>query len=308
MPTAEFMCQNGEIVAYGDARVHAFSGVVKYGAGVFEGLRGYWSEAENELYVFRLDEHIERLRFGMRMMRFDEVYEAGYLKDCILRMLRANELRENVHIRVIAYLDGDDELPALGPVGLIAGAVPRPPAKNVAAGIHVCVSSWQRIADNAMPPRVKCTGNYVNNRAAEMEARRDGYDGVLMLTAAGKVSEGSGACLFIVRDGVLHTPDLASDILESITRDTVIRTSGDAGCGEVVERAIDRSELHACQEMFWCGSGQEVVPILSVDRMPVGDGEVGPLTRRIQDHYFRMARGEIGCPEGWLTPVWNTGR
>lgn len=308
MPTAELMCHNGEIVAYGDARVHAFSGVVKYGAGVFEGLRAYWSEADGELYVFRLDEHVERLRFGMRMMRFAEIYAADHLRDCILRMLRANELRENVHIRIIAYLDGDDELAATGPVGLIAGAVPRPQAKNVASGIHVRVGSWQRLADNAMPPRVKCTGNYVNNRAAEMEARRDGYDGVIMLTAAGKVSEGSGACLFIVRDGVLHTPDLASDILESITRDTVIQIAGEAGCGTVRERTIDRSELHACTEAFWCGSGQEVVPILSVDRMAVGDGSVGPLTKRIQDHYFRLVRGEIAGPDGWLTPVWGTDR
>ena len=139
-----------------------------------------------------------------------------------------------------------------------------------------------------------------------MEARRDGYDGVIMLTAAGKVSEGSGACLFIVRDGVLHTPDLASDILESITRDTVIQIAGEAGCGAVRERTIDRSELHACDEAFWCGSGQEVVPILSVDRMAVGDGSVGPLTKRIQNHYFGLVRGEIDGPEGWLTPVWRT--
>jgi len=307
MPTAAFMCHNGEIVAYGDARLHAFSGVVKYGAGVFEGLRAYWSEAAGELYMFRLDEHVERLRFGMRMMRFAEVYAAGHLRDCILRMLRANELRENAHIRIIAYLDGDDELAATGPVGLIAGAVPRPQAGNVAAGIHVRVGSWLRIADNAMPPRVKCTGNYVNNRTAELEARRDGYDGVIMLTAAGKVSEGSGACLFIARDGVLHTPDLASDILESITRDTVMQIAEEASCGTVRERAIDRSELYACEEAFWCGSGQEVVPILSVDRMAVGDGTVGPITKRIQDSYFRTVRGEIEHRKHWLTPVWQAG-
>ena len=140
-------------------------------------------------------------------------------------MLRANDLRENVHIRLIAYLGGDDELAQTGPVGLIAGALPRGSPKGVTSGIHVRVGSWARLADNALPPRVKCTGNYVNNRAAEIEARQDGYDGVIMLTAAGKVSEGSGACLFLARNGRLHTPDLASDILESITRDTLIRRS-----------------------------------------------------------------------------------
>ena len=303
--TARFMCLNGEIVAYEDARLHAFSGVVKYGAGVFEGIRAYWSAADRELYVFRLPEHVERMRFGMRVMRFSEVYDAAYLTDCVLRMLRANDLRENVHIRVIAFLDGDDELSAAGPVGLIAGAVPRPSAKSIAAGIHVRVGTWARLADNALPPRVKCTGNYVNNRAAEMEAKRDGYDGVIMLTAAGKVSEGSGACLFVVRQGVLHTPDVASDILESVTRDTVIRLAPEvAGGTPVVERAIDRTELYACEEAFWCGSGQEIVPILSVDRLPVGDGKVGPITRALQEAYIKVVRGDTAGHREWLTPVW----
>ena len=123
MPTADFMCLDGEIVRYQDARIHAFAGVVKYGCGVFEGIRAYWSAAERELFVFRLPEHLERLRFGMRVMRYAEVYPQDYLADCVLRMLRANQLRENVHIRVIAYLGGDDELAQTGPVGLIAGAV-----------------------------------------------------------------------------------------------------------------------------------------------------------------------------------------
>ena len=160
-------------------------------------------------------------------------------------MLRANDLRENVHIRLIAYLGGDDELAQTGPVGLIAGALPRGSPKGVTEGIHVRVGSWARLADNALPPRVKCTGNYVNNRAAEIEARQDGYDGVIMLTAAGKVSEGSGACLFIARHGRLHTPDLASDILESITRDTMLQIAPATIGSAVVERTIDRSELYA---------------------------------------------------------------
>jgi branched-chain amino acid aminotransferase len=304
MPTAELMCLDGEIVRYQDARIHAFAGVVKYGCGVFEGIRAYWSTAERELFVFRLAEHLERMRLGMKLMRYAEIYPSDYLADCVLRMLRANELRENVHIRVIAYLGGDDELAQTGPVGLIAGAVPRGSPKGVSAGIHVRVGSWARLADNALPPRVKCTGNYVNNRAAEIEAKQDGYAGVIMLTAAGKVSEGSGACLFLARGGRLHTPDLASDILESITRDTVIRIAPETVDSPVIERTIDRSELYAADEMFWCGSGQEIVPILSVDRLPVGDGRVGPLTRALQERYFALVRGTDARRREWLTPVW----
>jgi branched-chain amino acid aminotransferase len=170
----------------------------------------------------------------------------------------------------------------------------------------VRVGSWARLADNALPPRVKCTGNYVNNRAAEIEAHQDGYDGVIMLTAAGKVSEGSGACLFLARGGRLHTPDLASDILESITRDTMLQIAPATIGSSVVERTVDRSELYACDEMFWCGSGMEVMPILSVDRIPVGDGRIGPLTRALQERYFRIVRGEDPEHRAWLTAVWAT--
>jgi branched-chain amino acid aminotransferase len=302
------MCLDGEIVPYAEAKIHAFAGVVKYGCGVFEGIRAYWSEGRRELFVFRLPEHLERLRFGMKLMRFAQIYPSAHLADCVLRMLCANDLRENAHIRVIAYLGGDDELAqTTGPVGLIAGAVPRGSPKGVAAGIHVRVGSWSRIADNALPPRVKCTGNYVNNRAAEIDARQDGYDGVIMLTASGKVSEGSGACVFLARGGRLHTPDLASDILESITRQTIIEIAPETVGLPVVERTVDRSELYACEEAFWCGSGQEIVPILSVDRIPVGAGRIGPITRALQERYFQIVRGESAEHRAWLTPVWGSG-
>ncbi len=306
MPTCEFMCHNGDIVAYRDARIHAFSAVVKYGLGVFEGLRAYWNAQQQQLHVFRLAEHLERLRFGMKMLRCDRIFEAAFLEDCLMRTLQANAIRENAHIRMIAYIDGDDELTVTGPVGLSIGVVKRPSAGTLHSGVRVAVSSWQRIADNAMPPRVKCTANYVNNRAAEITARLDGHDGVLMLGADGKLSEAAGACVFLVRRGELVTPDASSDILESITRDTVIQTARAVHGLVVHERRVDRSELLAADEAFWCGSGQEVVPIVAVDRMPVGDGQPGPITRRIQEHYFRLVRGEIADHPEWRTPVWPT--
>jgi branched-chain amino acid aminotransferase len=303
MPTSPFMFLDGQIVPYEEARIHAFSGVVKYGCGVFEGMRGYRS-ADGDLLVFRLAEHVERLRFGMKVMRYERVYSPQEVEDAVISMLRANDLREDVHIRVIAYLGGDDPLHQTGPVGLVSGALPRP-SRGVGGGLNVAVSSWLRIADSAMPPRVKCTGNYVNNRAAEIDAFQNGYDGVLMLTGDGKLSEASGACVFIVRDGRLITPDVASDILESITRDTVIRL-GEALTGQpVAERRVDRSELYAADEAFLCGSGQEVQPILSVDRLPVGDGAPGPVTRALQERYFSIVRGEDPAFAGWLASVWE---
>jgi branched-chain amino acid aminotransferase len=302
------MSLNGRVVPYDQCLLHAFSGAVKYGAGVFEGLRGYWNEERQDLYVFRLPEHLERLRYGMRVMRLEPVYDAAFLEDALLSMIRANGLRENIHLRMIAFLDGDDELAATGPVGLVCGAVPRPRSKAVEEGVHVAVSTFARLSDNAMPPRVKATGNYLNNRAAELEARRNGYQGVLMLTDRGKVSEGSGACFFMVRHGALHTPDVASDILESITRDTVIALAREAGIA-VHERPIDRHEVYAADEAFWCGSGYEVQPILSLDRLALGTGAPGPVTRALQRAYFDVVEGRTEAHPEWRTPVWgNAGR
>ena len=304
MSTCDFMCLNGDIVPYGEAKIHAFSAVVKYGLGVFEGLRAYWNAERQQLYVFRLSEHLERLRYGMKVMRYERIFDASFLEDCLLRTLRANAIRENAHIRMIAYIDGDDELTVTGPVGLVIGVVKRGPGKFLQSGVRVAVSSWQRIADNALPPRVKSTANYVNNRAAELTARLDGYDGALMLSADGKLSEGTGACVFLVRGGQLITPDGASDILESITRDTVIQAARTVHGLVVQERRVDRTELLAAEEAFLCGSGQEVVPIVAVDRIAVGDGQPGPVTRLIQDHYFRLVGGEIADHPAWRTPVW----
>lgn len=303
LPTAPFMSLNGKVVPYDQCTIHAFSGVVKYGAAVFEGLRGYWNAERGELYVFRLHEHLERLRYGMRILRLNEIYEEAFMEKALLDMIRANNLRENVHLRMIAFLDGDDELAATGPVGLVCGAIPRARGKAVTDGVHVAVSTYARLADNALPPRVKATANYVNNRAAEMEAKRNGYNGVLMLTDRGKVSEGSGACFFMVRNGALHTPDVASDILESITRETIMTLAREQGI-PVHERAMDRHEVYAADEAFWCGSGFEVQPILSLDRLPLGTGAPGPITRALQEAYFAAVEGRSNAHPEWLTPVW----
>ncbi|MGA1327189.1 MAG: branched-chain amino acid transaminase [Rubrivivax sp.] len=304
MSTCPLMCLDGRILPYEQAQVHAFSAVVKYGLGVFEGLRAYWNDDEQQLHVFRLAEHLDRLAYGMRVMRFDRIIAADELADALTRTLQANEIRENVHIRLIAYIAGDGDLHVTGPVGYTIGLVKRPPGKSLETGIHVAVSAWQRLADNAMPPRVKCTANYVNNRAAEITARQDGYQGVLMLSADGKLSEASGACVFLVRRGRLITPDPSSDILESITRDTVIQLAREQLGMPVEERRVDRSELWAADEVFWCGSGQEVVPIVSVDRLAVGHGQPGPVTRQVQQAYFDLVYGRSDRHPEWLTPVW----
>lgn len=297
------MTLDGEVVAYADCRIHAFSALAKYGTGVFEGLRGYWSAETGQMHVFRLREHLERLRFGAKVMRFATIPEIAFLERCVLDMLRANRLEENVHIRLIAFVADDGELTTAGPVSVVCGALPRASSPRVEAGVQVRTSSWARNADNALPARIKCVGGYVNNRAAELEALADGYDGVLMLTREGKLAEGSGACPFLLRDGVLVTPDVTSDILESITRATVIQLAREVLGREVVERQVDRSELWAAEEAFWCGTGYEIQPIIGVDRIAVGDGRPGSVTRAIQKAYFDVVYGRTMTHGAWRTPV-----
>jgi branched-chain amino acid aminotransferase len=304
MPTEPKMYLNGRIVDYADCKIHAFASVVKYGTGVFEGLRGYWNAEANQLYIFRLRAHMERLRHGMKAMRYADIPPLEELERAVIEVSRANAIRATTHYRMIAFLDGDDELATTGPTGLVVGAVVRGSSPRLETGLAAMISSYTRVADNAMPPRVKCTANYVNNRAAELEARAGGYDAALMLTQEGKLSEASGACLFIVRDGRLITPDLGSDILESITRDTVIALARDRLGLVVEERRIDRSELAFADEMLACGSGWEVMPIVSVARMPIGDGKPGPVTRAMQGAYFDLVHGRANARADWLTPVW----
>lgn len=306
MPTAKWMSLNGTLVEYENAKIHAFAGVTKYGAGVFEGIRGYWNADKREMYVFRLAEHLERLRFGMKVMRLSPLYETAFLERCLMDVITANDLREDAHFRIIAFLDGDVELHDEGPVGLIVGAVPRTRAKAVENGIGVGISSWRRISDNAMPPRVKSVANYVNNRAAEMEAKANGFPAALILTDRGKVSEGAGACFFMVRDGKIITPDTSSDILESVTRDTIIRKARESLGYEVIERTIDRTELYLAEEAFFCGSGWEVVPVTSVDRTDLGDGKPGPVTRKVQEYYFDLVYGRIPDHPEWRAPVFQS--
>lgn len=295
---------NGRLVPWDEARIHVYSPAVKYGTGVFEGLRGYWNEAEREMYVFRLREHLERLAFGIKVMRFDVVPDLTVLEQGVLEVVRANGFRDGVHIRLSALLDGDGEMHAVGPVTFTCTANTRPPTKALTEGLAAGVVSWRRPEDAAMPMRVKANANYQNGRLAVHEAKANGYGAGILLNGTGKVAEGPGMCLFMVRDGVAITPTITSGILESITRDAVIRLLREELGVVVQEREVDRSELYAADEAFFCGTAWEVTPITSVDRLAVGDGTVGALTRRLQSLYFAVAKGESALYPEWRTPVY----
>jgi branched-chain amino acid aminotransferase len=304
MANPKYLSMNGEIVPFADAKVHMLTPAVKYGAGVFEGIRGYWNEQRKDMYLFRLEEHLDRLHFSMKVMRFRHQLENHKMERALIDLIRANELREDIHIRILAWVDGEGDMEAAGPIGWSIAALPKPTGKAVTEGIHCAVSSWRRISDNSMPARVKATANYNNGRLAGMQGKVDGYDNVIILTDQGRVAESPGSCFFMVRNGVPATPGVNSDILESITRDTVMRIFREYLGRETEERDVARTELYAADETFFCGSGYEIQPILSIDRQPVGSGTIGELTRALQQKYFALVRGEIADHAEWRTPVY----
>lgn len=304
MPLAQYIFMNGEIVPWEQATIHAFSPAAKYGAGVFEGIRGYWNDEQEQLYVFRLDDHLNRLHYSQTMMRFDELIAPQVLSEQVIELLRANAFREHVHIRPSVYVDGHGGSAARGPIGVSIVAVPRGTPERVEKGCSVQVSSWSRISDRAMPARVKANANYQNSRFAAVQATVDGYDTALMINHRGFIAEGPGMCFFMVRDGVPVTPSVTSDILESITRSTVLTLLRDRLGRTPLERDVDRSELYAAEEAFFCGTGWEITPITSIDRLAVGDGEAGTITRELQRVYFDVVHGRVPDYSDWCTPVY----
>ena len=293
---------NGEFVPWNEARVHVFSPLAKYGAGVFEGIRGYWSERRGKMLLFRLREHMERLELSQRIMRFEEVVPAGEMAATTLELVRRNRFRTSVHIRPTVYVDGDGGSAARGPIGTFVTAVPRGTPNRVRDGCTAQISSWERVGDRSMPARAKANANYNNARFAGIQAGIDGYDAAIMLNSRGKVSEGQGMCVFLIRDGVAVTPSVTSDILESITRDTVLTLLGGMGV-DTAERDVDRSEFFAASEAFFCGTGWEITPLNAVDGAPIGAGRPGEVTRRVQKAYFDLVNGVSGDRPEWISEV-----
>jgi branched-chain amino acid aminotransferase len=297
----------GKNVPYDDARVHVLTTAFKYAATIYEGIRAYHDEDTGQLYVFRLREHLERLADSAKIAHIRLPYSANEFTDILLRLIRENELRQDVHIRLVAYVGEDNgRLESTGSVGVTIAAMPmgRYDALAPAEGLHVCVSSWRRIADESMPPRVKSSANYHNSRLALLDARAAGFQDAILLDQRGKVSEGPGYNIFVVRRDKVLSPPVTYGILEGVTRDTLIRLFARFHDIAVVEREIDRTELYVADEAFFCGSGKEVTPIGSIDHRPVGGGRLGPWTERIRTTYFEVAKGKHPEYSDWLIPVY----
>jgi len=306
-PRLKYIWMNGKILKWEKATVHVSSAVVNSGLGVFEGIRAYWSKERSQLYVFRLKDHVQRLFNSSKVHRMKVIFSKKQIEDAIVKIIARNGFKEDVYIRPLVFRGGVWRMTDV-PIDVVVFVIPTPRAertKRMRRGIRCSVSSWRRIPDIAMPARVKTCGNYVNSRLAYMEAEEAGYDGAILLTIDGKVSEGSGANIFLVRDGTLITPGVTSDILEGITRETLLSTAAKELDVEVCERDVDKTELYVADEAFFCGTGQEITPILSVDGIPVGSGKAGPITRKMQNWFFEVVEGRQTRHMNWLTPVYS---
>jgi len=292
------------IVPLQQAKINALSPTAQFGANVFEGLRGYWSESDSELYIFRLKDHIKRLQKSIELVGFESDFTDTYLYSAVMEAVRANKFKEDIVCRQIVFLDGFGSWSSKSPVNMLVAPMTKGRYIGANEGLKVCISSWERINERSLPPSIKMGANYMNSRFAQLEAIRKNFDSAIFLNNQGNVSEGPGACVFIVKDKRLITPPLTASILDSITRSTVIQIAEDLKLGIDI-RDVIRSELLEADEIFMCGTAVEIAPVFSIDGVEVGNGLIGELTEKIRCMYFEIIYGKNKRYLHWLSPVYK---
>lgn len=295
---------NGKVVNVNDAKINVLSPMAQFGLNVFEGIPCYWNETKEQLYAFRLEDHYARLLRSAKLLEINNPYSKSEMKNALVDVIRENEYKENLSVRQTLFVEGLGSWGSTSPVGMFVAPIPR---KNTSReynkeGLRVCVTSWHRISDSNLSPRIKCGANYINSRMGQREALRNGYDTCVFLNEFGKVSEGPGSCLFIVKNGEICTPLLTDSVLESITRETVI-TIAKYLKYKVNERTIDRTELYTAEESFLCGSAMEITPILEVDGYKI-TGAPGKITSNIHKTYLEIAKGMNSEFDNWITSIY----
>lgn len=297
----------GQIVAYNEVKLGVLTHALNYGTGVFGGLRGYWNEEEDQLFVFRPHDHFRRFLDSARLLNMTFPYSEADLTAALIDLLRAEGYRGDCYIRPLAFY-GDEvigvRLHDLTPeLSIVAIPFGRYVANE--EGAHVTISSWRRVDDNMIPARGKITGSYVNSALAKTDALRSGFDEALVLNQDGHICEGSAENFFLVRHGAVVTPPITDNILEGITRRTVMDLiQAELGL-EVVERPIDRTEVYLASEAFFSGSGVQLTAITRVDHRPIGAGHMGPVVAELRKLYFDVVRGRLSKYRHWCTPVYE---
>lgn len=297
----------GKIVPYSEAKIGVMTHAFNYGTAVFGGVRGYWNEAEEELFIFRPQDHFKRLLNSARMMVMDVPQSPSDLIHLVVELLQKEGFRQDCYVRPMAYFA--DEIIGVKlhdlQTELTMFSVPFDRYVANDTGAHVTFSSWRRVDDNMIPARAKVAGAYVNTAFIKTDAVRAGFDEALVLGQDGHISEGSAENVFMVRNGVLYTPPITDNILEGITRASVIELAEKEVGIPVVQRSIDRTEVYICDEMFMTGTAAQVTAITKVDHRPVGDGRMGPVTAKLRKLYDDAVRGKLKQFRHWNHPVYE---
>jgi branched-chain amino acid aminotransferase len=287
------------------AHTSIMTNFIHYGTGVFEGIRGNWNEARQQIYIFRVKEHYERLLSGCKLLKLDIPYSVDDLCKLTVEMVAKSGLKENVYIRPVAYKSSEAMGVRLHNLDADFFALVIPWGRYIEADkCSVGVSSWRRPGSNFAAPQAKITGGYINSAFAKTEAHENGFDEAIVLNEAGRVAEGSGENIFLVIDGKVVTPAISENILIGITRDTVIQLASKELGMDVVERPIERTELYMATEAFFTGTAAHLSPIAYIDRRKVGDGEIGPITHHLQTLYHEIIEGKAPKYLHWCSPVY----
>ena len=296
----------GHIVPYSDAKVGVMTHSLNYGTGCFGGIRGYWNEEEEQLFVFRPYDHYRRFLQSTKLLYMDLPFSEEDLVNITLDLLRTENFRQDCYVRPLAYKA--DEIIGVRLHNLKAEvtifSLPFGRYVENDEGAHVTISSWRRVDDNAIPARGKITGSYVNSAFAKTDAQLAGYDEAIVLNQDGHVSEGSAENLFMLRDGQVVTPPGNDNILQGITRRTLIKLLHEEMGLDVVERSIDRTELYLAEELWFSGTGVQIAAITQIDHRAVADGKMGPVTAELRDLFFNVVRGRHPKYRSWCMPVY----
>jgi branched-chain amino acid aminotransferase len=300
---AEFIWFDGKLVKWEEATVPVMSHALHYGTSVFEGIRAY--PTKNNLYVFRLKEHMERLHRSASVYSLSVKYSAKELCDATIELLKRNSIKESLYIRPLTFIGMhgiDLNITRDSPTHTVI--ITFPFAKYFSGeGLKVCVSSWRRNHDSSTPPMAKAAGNYLNSILAIQESKRNGYDESVLLDLEGNVSEASGENIFIIRNDMIYTPYSANSVLEGITRNTAITIARDMGY-EFAERPISRTELYMSDELFLTGTAAEIIAVTNIDGHQIGNGREGPVTKSIREMYTKLVSAGVKKYMDWLTPIW----
>ena len=294
----------GKILNVNEAKINVLAPTSQFGLNVFEGIPCYWNEVEKQLYAFRLEDHYARLLRSLKLIQIKAPYTVEEMKNALIDTVKANEYTENLSVRQTIFVDGFGSWGSEEPADMFVAPIPRgrTSAEYNKKGLNCCVTSWRRIDDTVLSPRVKCGANYINSRMGQREALRNGYDTCIFLNDKGKVSEGPGSCFFMIKEGKLITPQLTDSVLESITRDTVITLARESGI-EVIERSINRTELYTADEAFLCGSAMEITPVYSVDKYFITD-KAGKYTKMMHKKYLDVVLGTEKMHKKWVTAIY----